>query len=419
VNNLINETSTSLNREEDGKIGISKYLNSLFGGLAPLFVVLLCSMIVNPVYPQDSTYVVNSNGSGPSAKDAEKDALRSAVEKTVGIFLESATVIKNNQLIEDKILSFSNGFVSSYEIVKKSKENDYFTVEISAHVARQRVREQLLLSGLNVRPINGTSLFGEALTKIERQKSASSLVMSFLEKYPNDAYNIKLYPPEIIGTSSMDIGARVRIKYEITSAKDWVNKFQSYLATIALPTTNNPKSSEFSIKFADQKVEEVQKEFSLDPEVMNNIAKKMVGGTAITPAALALHVVFMNSTGDTLLIKNTLLSNIFTGAFDLKSGQKDLADIINNQPSNTSTPIAYNQYMYIIGQSPNYKDQTEEIDKFIWGGGFVFSSMRYPYVPAFFVVSDYRMTDLFLEFSCNIDVLKQVTSMKACIIEAQ
>ncbi len=47
------------------------------------------------------------------------DALRKAVEQTLGTFVQSSTLVQNFQLVEDNIMSWTNGYVRSHRIVNE------------------------------------------------------------------------------------------------------------------------------------------------------------------------------------------------------------------------------------------------------------------------------------------------------------
>ena len=57
---------------------------------------------------------VTVTGSGITPSDAENDALRAAVENTVGILVDAQTLVENSMLIEDNIYTQSRGFVNNY-----------------------------------------------------------------------------------------------------------------------------------------------------------------------------------------------------------------------------------------------------------------------------------------------------------------
>ena len=46
---------------------------------------------------------VTTTGYGVTATDAENDALRNAVENTVGVLVDSNTLVENNMLIQNQI----------------------------------------------------------------------------------------------------------------------------------------------------------------------------------------------------------------------------------------------------------------------------------------------------------------------------
>ena len=55
---------------------------------------------------------VTVTGTGTTPSEAENDALRAAVENTVGILVDSETLVQNSMLINDQIYTQSRGFVN-------------------------------------------------------------------------------------------------------------------------------------------------------------------------------------------------------------------------------------------------------------------------------------------------------------------
>ncbi|RKZ24730.1 hypothetical protein DRQ20_06515, partial [bacterium] len=83
--------------------------------------------------------------------EAIEDALRSAVEQGVGLLISSETLVKNFQVIEDRILSRSHGYVASYEIVQERKEGSLYRVRIKAVVKLGNLKDDLAAIGLLLR----------------------------------------------------------------------------------------------------------------------------------------------------------------------------------------------------------------------------------------------------------------------------
>src|SRR3990172_8581996 len=58
-----------------------------------------------------------------AARDrAIDDALRKAVEQTLGTYIDSQTRVQNYMVVEDRILSWSRGYVSNYQITSELKK---------------------------------------------------------------------------------------------------------------------------------------------------------------------------------------------------------------------------------------------------------------------------------------------------------
>ena len=77
------------------------------------------------------TKVVIATGVGETEHEAIKDAGRSAVKEAVGMFLVSETIVENDELIKDEVLSVSDGFVSKFRTISKGKDEDGLVEVIS------------------------------------------------------------------------------------------------------------------------------------------------------------------------------------------------------------------------------------------------------------------------------------------------
>lgn len=94
-----------------------------------LLVLLLIGVCSFSVASAES---ITSVGVGDTAVDAEKDALRNAVENALGALIDSETLVKNNMVIQDNIYRQSTGFVRSYEVVDKSQTDSVWRVTVRA-----------------------------------------------------------------------------------------------------------------------------------------------------------------------------------------------------------------------------------------------------------------------------------------------
>jgi hypothetical protein len=76
--------------------------------------------------------------------DAVEDALRTGIEQTLGLLLESETLVENFQLIEDNIFSKTKGYVQTYEVIREGKRNEYlYEVTVKAIVKMTDLKNDL------------------------------------------------------------------------------------------------------------------------------------------------------------------------------------------------------------------------------------------------------------------------------------
>ena len=80
---------------------------------------------------------VTVTGTGTTSSEAENDALRAAVENTLGVLVDSNTLVQNSTLINDEIYMHSRGFVTDYSIVSREQFSAGWRVTINATVDDQ------------------------------------------------------------------------------------------------------------------------------------------------------------------------------------------------------------------------------------------------------------------------------------------
>lgn len=93
-----------------------------------LFVALICFSA--SAFAKNVTVT----GMGMTASDAENDALRMAVENTLGVLVDSNTLVEKNVLIQDQIYTQSRGFVTDYKVTSRQQTPNGWQVTIDAVV---------------------------------------------------------------------------------------------------------------------------------------------------------------------------------------------------------------------------------------------------------------------------------------------
>jgi len=77
-------------------------------------IILLFLLSINILLANNN---ITSIGYGKSKSEALNNAFVNAISQYVGVVIDSKTIIKNNKLIERKILSFSDGYIENYNIL--------------------------------------------------------------------------------------------------------------------------------------------------------------------------------------------------------------------------------------------------------------------------------------------------------------
>lgn len=81
------------------------------------------------------TTTVEVKGVGLNREDALQDALRNAVGQAMGVFISSQTQVENFMVLSDAISSKTEGYISSYKIVKETPMRDRFEILVEAVVS--------------------------------------------------------------------------------------------------------------------------------------------------------------------------------------------------------------------------------------------------------------------------------------------
>jgi hypothetical protein len=134
---------------------------------------LLCSFAAADAQTKvraEGMAVVSNNRADIARDKALDSALRSAVEKVVGVMVSSSSEVENFALKMDRILSESKGFINNYQIVSERRDQDQIEVVVEADVGRDRLQDRL-----------------EAINLIISRKSKPRLMLLFTEKAQKDA----------------------------------------------------------------------------------------------------------------------------------------------------------------------------------------------------------------------------------------
>jgi len=133
--------------------------------------------------PQFHTEI--AEGSGATASEAIKDALRNAVRQAVGVYVDSETLTDKDDVVSDKVLTASDAFVVRYEELSRSTEEGLVTVKVSADLESGKLMENLRAAKVTTLELSGADLVASAVTRKEARDHAADLLFRRFSELPN------------------------------------------------------------------------------------------------------------------------------------------------------------------------------------------------------------------------------------------
>ncbi|MBI5204490.1 MAG: flagellar assembly protein T N-terminal domain-containing protein [Nitrospirae bacterium] len=126
-----------------------------------IFCAVLMSCIFIPsglLYASKAEYVeaegyavISGDRKDIARESALNNAFRRAVEQAIGVLVESETMVRNFELLNDRVYSKSAGYVKKYSITGEKIEGDTFRIRINAMVSKVRLEKDLDEIGLLIK----------------------------------------------------------------------------------------------------------------------------------------------------------------------------------------------------------------------------------------------------------------------------
>jgi hypothetical protein len=178
-------------------------------------ILLILSILTNIVFAKNITVT----GYGNSKDEALKSAFQNAVEQEVGVLVDSKTVIRNNKLIKNKILTYSNGFIKDYKELSANQQMGFWTVKISAIVEHQKLLSKIKKIKIKPKNISGTKqLYAQVVSQVKTKFDAEELFKKFYRTFtsvPIENYSANIQEFYIDTDLATRKTVQIRIKAKI------------------------------------------------------------------------------------------------------------------------------------------------------------------------------------------------------------
>ncbi len=146
------------------------------------FIFIITSVFLLGDTTQTSTVVSRGVGMTPDA--ALKDAFVQAVQQVVGVMMSAETMVENDKIIKDNVLTYSDGFVTKYDVLKPAEKNQagFFEITIKAVVEQKQIKKKLEDAKVLRKEVKGMeNVWAQMVTKGIRKDDAELMLINALE----------------------------------------------------------------------------------------------------------------------------------------------------------------------------------------------------------------------------------------------
>jgi len=151
--------------------------------------------------------LVIAEGVGLDVESARKDSYRNAVRQAVGAYVDAETIVANDELISDKVITLSPAFVERVDPIPggESREGSLTRVRVRAHVRITKLLDTLAEGKIKTRShtknVDTQSLLAELQTKADQSGGQRDVLQRALVEYPQSCMSLQVDGKPSIATS--------------------------------------------------------------------------------------------------------------------------------------------------------------------------------------------------------------------------
>ena len=167
-------------------------------------------------YQQSPLVAVVATGVGDTPDTARQNAFSNAIEQVVGALVDAETIVRNDQLVRDQVLTYSRGYVESFDVVASWEQDGLHYCRIRADVSADKLGQKLDTVNVALREVPG-QMFAH---QIIQQQLSEEAARQMFRKATADFAPDKLLELAVLGKPEVertDAGAKLTIHYAATA----------------------------------------------------------------------------------------------------------------------------------------------------------------------------------------------------------
>lgn len=213
----------------------------LFSALSPCFAQSSGAISFGKPKSAESAELVTvqAKGQGESVEAAKKDAVRNAIKTAVGELVDARTLVENDELVEDRILTLSNAMVDKADYGDARNIGDgLFEVPVTAVVKKGRLNQELKAAGIATGAVKGDSLAAELFTGKERVANAEKFFAERFKDFPKNVMEAVMLtkddgsPDVEVDSGTGHVFANVGLRVNMENYSEWAGQLQEVLGAV-------------------------------------------------------------------------------------------------------------------------------------------------------------------------------------------
>jgi hypothetical protein len=175
---------------------------------------LICSVLAVQSFAQSDSQELRkvvATGAGMNEDQALKNAFTIAVQQVVGTIVDTETIVREDDTIRERILSASNGFIKSYNVIRQWQQDGLHQCSIEALVQIRQLKERLAEANISTFPASGADLAARDYTDKKGQADTSAILAKRINDFPNRVLRVQAHGEPVPIPSKQDGVTRLKI----------------------------------------------------------------------------------------------------------------------------------------------------------------------------------------------------------------
>lgn len=131
----------------------------------------------------DETQTVIATGTGETVAAAKEDAYRNAVQRVVSKLMDADVKIENDEVVRNKILSYSAAYVEAAEVVEGPVQlpGSLVRVKIRARVRKTALEEKVREIKPSIAEVSGEDIYARLVSSSDQKTHGSDMIADLFE----------------------------------------------------------------------------------------------------------------------------------------------------------------------------------------------------------------------------------------------